>query len=192
LWNCRDIAEQLVSAGVVKSIGRETVRKMLRKNRLKPWRFAMWLSAKVPRDEAFACCVREIMGLYTRPLLSSEMVLSMDEKTSLQPRPRKAKTLPCRPGQPTRVEHEYGRDGALNLFAALDTRTGRVFGQTYQRKRQVEMIAFLEHLNAEMPASVTTVRIVLDNVSTHVGKEVRKWLARHPRFVTTRRCIAPG
>lgn len=27
------------------------------------------------------------------------------------------------------------RFGALNLFAAFDTRTGKVWGQTYERKR---------------------------------------------------------
>ena len=47
------------------------------------------------------------------------MVLCVDEKTSLQPRPRKAKTLPAKPGVPVRVEHEYECQGALNLFAAF-------------------------------------------------------------------------
>ena len=53
-----------------------------------------------------------------------EMVLCVDEKTSLQPRTRKSPTLAARPGLPVRVEHEYERKGALNLFAAFDTRTG--------------------------------------------------------------------
>jgi hypothetical protein len=55
-----------------------------------------------------------------------EVVLCIDEMTSLQPRPRGSKTLPTKEDQPTRVEHEYGRCGALNLFAAFDTRTGKV------------------------------------------------------------------
>lgn len=66
------------------------------------------------------------------------MVVCIDEKTSLQPRPRKAPTLPDQPQLPVRVEHEYQRKGALNLFAAFDTRTGKVWGQTYERKRQQE------------------------------------------------------
>jgi hypothetical protein len=37
------------------------------------------------------------------------MVLCVDEKTSLQPRPRKAATLPAQPGLPVRLEHEYER-----------------------------------------------------------------------------------
>lgn len=63
------------------------------------------------------------------------MVLCVEKNTNLQPRPRKAKTLAAKPKLPLRVEHEYQRKGALNLFAAFDTRTGKVWGQTYERKR---------------------------------------------------------
>jgi transposase len=82
-----------------------------------------------------------------------------------------------------RVEHEYGRCGALNLFAAFDTRTGKVYGMTAERKRQVEFIAFLEQLDREIPATIKTVHVVLDNLRMHKGKQVQAWLAKHPRFV---------
>jgi transposase len=182
-WDCTEIARQLVRDGVVPSIAAETVRQILRHHRLKPWRQRMWLSPKVPRDAAFAAQVQEICDLYTRPLRPDEVVLCLDEMTSLQPRPRKSKTLATQPDRPTRVEHEYGRCGALNLFAAFNTRTGEVYGMTAARKRQVELIAFLEQLDRAIPASVQTIHIVLDNVRMHKGKQVRAWLAQHPRFV---------
>jgi len=143
----------------------------------------MWLSAKVPRDAAFAAAVQNIIDLYTRPLGPEEMVLSVDEKTSLQPRTRVNPTLAALPDQPVRVEHEYERKGALNLFAAFDTRSGKVYSRTADRKRQVEFIAFLEQLNIEIPVQVTKVHVVLDNLRMHKGKQVQAWLARHPRFV---------
>ncbi len=111
------------------------------------------------------------------------MVLCVDEKTSLQPRPRQAKTLPAQPGVPMRVEQEYERKGALNLFAAFDTRTGFVWGQTDERKRQEEFIAFLEYLDHQVPSHITTIHLVLDNLSVHKGKKVQAWLSQHPRFV---------
>ena len=110
-------------------------------------------------------------------------MLCVDEKTSLQPRPRKSPTLAAQPERPVRVEHEYGRCGALNLFAAFDTRTGKVYGMTAERKRQAEFIAFLEQLDREIPATVTTIHVVLDNLRMHKGKQVQAWLAKHPRFV---------
>ena len=47
----------------------------------------MWLSAKKNRDEEFYSNVCSIIDLYTRPIMPHEVVLSVDEKTSLQPRP---------------------------------------------------------------------------------------------------------
>jgi transposase len=182
-WDCRELARQLVDDGVVESISSETVRRILNNHQLKPWRHHLWLSPTVPRDAAFAAQVQEICDLYTRKLADHEVVLCVDEKTSLQPRTRKAATRPAAPGQPVQVEHEYERKGALNLFAGFDTRTGQVYALTAERKRQVEFIAFLELLDRELPATVTTVHVVLDNLRMHKGKQVQAWLAKHPRFV---------
>ncbi len=182
-WDCTEIARQLVRDGVVPSISAETVRRILLSHRLKPWRQKTWLSPKVPRDAAFAAQVQGICDLYTRPLRPDEIVLCADEMTSLQPRPRKSKTLATAQDRPTRVEHEYSRGGVLNLFAAFDTRTGKVYGMTAARKRQSEFIAFLEQLDREFPQSVTTIHVVLDNLRMHKGKQGQAWLAKHPRFV---------
>lgn len=86
------------------------------------------LSPKVPRDRAFAKSIREISRLYTRTLERHEMVFRVDEKTSLQPHPRQAPTLPAQPKLLVRVEHEYQRKGVLNLFAAFDTHTRQSLG----------------------------------------------------------------
>jgi transposase len=182
-WDCPELSRQLVRDQVVSSISPQTVQRILQAHQLKPWRQHLWLSPKVPRDAAFAAAVQNVCDLYTRELLPHEMVLCADEKTSLQPRTRKSPTLPAVPGLPVRLEHEYERKGALNLFAAFDTRTGKVYGRTAERKRQVEFIAFLEQLNHELPPEKTTVHIVLDNLRMHKGKQVIAWLAKHPRFV---------
>jgi DDE superfamily endonuclease len=182
-WDCVELARQLERDGIVESISAATVRRILSAHQLKPWRHHMWLSPKVPRDAAFAQTVLEIVDLYTRPLGAHEMVLCVDEKTSLQPRTRKSPTRPAQPGRPVQVEHEYERKGALNLFAAFDTRTGKVYGHTAERKRQKEFLEFLEMLDREIPAAITTIHIVLDNLRMHKGKQVQAWLAKHPRFV---------
>jgi transposase len=182
-WDCTEIARQLVRDRVVTSIAAETVRQILLHHRLKPWRQKMWLSAQVPRDAAFAEQVQGICDLYTRPWRSDEVVLCADEMTSLQPRPRRSPTRAAKQDQPTRVEHEYSRCGALNLLAAFDTRTGKVYGMTAARKRQSEFLTFLEQLEREIPASVTTIHIVLDNLRMHKGKQVQAWLAKPTRFV---------
>ncbi len=182
-WDCTEIQRELIRTGVVEFISVETVRRILKENKLKPWRYNMWLSNKVPRDAAFALLVMEIADLYTRELFKHEVVLSIDEKTSLQPRPRKSKTLPTKPGHPTRVECEYDRAGALNLLASFNTRTGQVIGRSATRKRQEEFILLLEDIDRQTSSEITSIYVVLDNLRMHTGKKVQAWLEKHPRFI---------
>ncbi len=182
-WDCAELARQLVIEEVVAAISPQTVQRMLAAHRLKPWRHHAWLHPRVARDAAFAQQVRAIADLLTRPLAPHEAVLSLDEMTSLQPRPRRAAARPAGTGRPLQVEHEYKRAGATHLFAAFDTRSGHAYGLTTRRKRQAEYLALLEHLDRSIPPSVSAVHLLADNVSVHHGKQVRCWLDAHPRFV---------
>lgn len=183
LWTCAELARTLARDGLVDSISPQSVQRILLGHELKPWRVHHWLSAKVPRDEAFKAATLNIMDLYTRGLAKGERVLCVDEKTSLQPRPRTEKTLPAQPGNvPVHVEHEYARAGATNLLAAFDTRTGEVIGICRRRKRQAEFIELLEKIDRTTPTSNDRIHLVCDNVRMHRGRLVREWLAQHPRF----------
>jgi hypothetical protein len=182
-WDCRELARQLVRDGLVATISPATVRRRLGAARLKPWRSHYWLHPRVPRDAALREQTRTVATLLTRPLAAHACVLSLDEKTSLQPRPRRAPTRPVQPGRPRQVEHEYGRAGALHLFAALDTRSGHVTGLTARRKRQTEYLALLTTLDQIIPPAITSIHLLADNVSVHHGRQVQAWLAVHPRFV---------
>lgn len=165
------------------SISPQSVQRILQAQKLKPWRVHHWLSSRTPRDEAFTQQTLAIMDLYTRALKPHERVLCLDEKTSVQPRPRTAPTKPAQPGGvPVHLEHEYQRKGALNLVAVFDTRSGEVIGLCRRRKRQVEIIELLEEVDRRLPASITAIHVVCDNVRTHSGKLVQAWLQRHPRF----------
>ena len=182
-WDCAELARQLVLDEVVAAISPQTIRRILAANRLKPWRSHVWLHPRTPRDATFAAQVRAVADLLTRRLGAHEIVLSLDEMTSLQPRPRRVPTRPAQPGRPLQVEHEYTRAGATHLFAAFDTRSGQVYGVTTRRKRQVEYLTLLEHLDQAVPPTITTIHLLADNVSVHHGKLVQQWLAAHPRFV---------
>ncbi len=183
LWSCAELARTAIERGVVESISPQSVQRILFSQKLKPWRVHHWLSPKVEMDEAFRATVLEVLTLYTRPLDRDEQVWSLDEKTSLQPRTRSAENRPAQPGGvPVSVEHEYERKGALQLFAAFDTRTGEVIGLLRLRKRQREFIELLAAIDDQASARVTAIHIVCDNASIHKGKLVRSWLARHPRF----------
>lgn len=181
-WDCAELALEMVAVGLVVTISASSIRRILAHHKLKPWRHHLWLSTKVARDEAFVAAVQALVSLYTRVLEPGEVVLCLDEKTSLQPRTRLAATKATKPGQVTLVEHEYMRNGALNLFAAFDTRSGQVYGLSRPRKRQIEFIEFLEQLEATFGPHLTHIHLVMDNVRMHKGKLVQEWLSHHPRF----------
>ena len=182
LWTCGELARTLARDGIVETISSQSVQRILCSYRLKPWRVHYWLNAKGPRDDEFRRRTEQICDLYTRELEPYERVLCVDEKTSLQPRTRKFATRAARPGTAVHVEHEYRRSGALQLFAAFDTRSGEVIGVCRQRKRQEDFIELLTEIERQTPPSVTLIHIVCDNLSVHLGKRVQAWLERHLRF----------
>ncbi len=135
---------------------------------------------KLSSDPAFVEKVRDGVGLYLRPP-DRALVLCVDEKPQLQALERTVAVRPMRPGQPERHRHDYKRHGTLDLFAALDVRAGTVIGACQPRHRRAEFQAFLDTIDARVPASLP-VHLILDNASIHKTKLVGDWLRRRPRF----------
>ena len=108
-------------------------------------------------------------------------MLSVDEKSQIQALDRTQPGLPMKKGRGATMTHDYKRNGTTTLFAALNTLTGEVIGRNMQRHRHQEFIRFLNAIEREIPAG-KTVHAILDNVSSHKTPEVRRWLARHPRW----------
>src|SRR5258707_956324 len=67
-------------------------------------------------------------------------------------------------GRPARVEHEYQRQGALALLAALDVRTGKVFAATPATTGITPFMDLIgQVMNAEPYASAPRVFVIVDN-----------------------------
>ena len=67
------------------------------------------------------------------------------------------------------------------LFAALDVASGKVIGQLHRRHRSSEFIAFLRHIEAQVPEELD-VHLIVDNYGAHKTVAVKRWLLRHPRY----------
>ena len=154
------------TGGVVESLSPLSVRRILNRHRLKPWRQHRWQAPKALRDAAFAEAVRNLSDLYSRTLASNEKVLCLDKKSSLPPGTRKAEILPPKPEKPMRVESEPERQGALHWFAAFPTRRGKVYPPSGEGKRQIAFLPWLGLLDREFDSAATT-RI---NVRIRQGK----------------------
>ncbi len=138
---------------------------------------------KLSTDPYFVEKVRDVVGLYLDPP-DRAVVLSVDEKSGTQALDRTQPILPMTPGQAERGTHDYVRHGTTSLFAALDVATGKVIGRCHRRHRHQEFVRFLDEIDAAVPEDDgVTVHLVMDNYATHKTPAVKRWLARHPRFV---------
>ena len=72
--------------------------------------------------------IRDVIGLYLAPPANAA-VFAVDEKPQIQVLQRTAPVLPMMPGVPERRSHDYVRHGTVDLFAALNTATGKVIGK---------------------------------------------------------------
>jgi transposase len=172
-WSTRGMAR---AAGLSQS----AVVRIWRAFGLKPHRSETF---KLSTDPFFVEKVRDVVGLYLAPP-ERAVVLSVDEKSQVQALDRTQPLLPLGPGQVERGTHDYMRHGTTSLFAALNVATGEVIGRCYRRHRQQEFVRFLEEIDAAIPAEDgVTIHVVLDNYGTHKTPRVKRWLARHPRYV---------
>ncbi len=135
---------------------------------------------KLSTDPFFVEKVRDIVGLYLNPP-DHAVVLCVDEKTQVQALQRSQPLLPMGLGYVEGVTHDYVRHGTTTLFAALDIATGTVIGQCKPRHRHQEFLAFLRHLDRNVPAALD-VHLIIDNYATHKHAKVKAWLAKRPRY----------
>src|ERR1700750_1450631 len=135
---------------------------------------------KLSRDPLFIEKVRDIVGLYLAPP-DRAPVLCVDEKSQIQALHTTAPLLPLRPGTTERRTHDYKRTGTTSLFAALDTQSGKIIGQTQQRHRSAEFRNFLDTIEKNVPANLD-LHLILDNYGTHKTQLIRNWLVKRPRF----------
>ena len=108
-------------------------------------------------------------------------MLCVDEKSQVQALERTQPMLPMGLGNLEGFTHDYQRHGTTTLFAALNLLDGSVLAQCQPRHRHQEFLAFLRHIEANVPAELD-LHLVLDNYATHKHPKVRAWLARRPRW----------
>ncbi len=134
---------------------------------------------KLCNDPFFIEKVRDIVGLYLNPP-EHAVVLCVDEKPQVQALDRSQPMLPMGLGYIEGVTHDYVRHGTTTLFAALDIATGQVITQCKPRHRHHEFLAFLRHINANLPEQFD-VHLIVDSYATHKHSKIKAWLTRRPR-----------
>lgn len=176
-WTVDLLANELVARGIVPSIGRESVSLWLRTADVKPHRVKYWLTSK---DPDFKAKRDRIIDLYlNRP--KDGIVISIDEKTSIQALERTRPESPPRPHRNRRVEFEYKRHGVVNLIAAFTVHSGKALGECIEKNNSAAFIRFIRQIMKANPKG--KLYLILDNGTTHRSKETTAFFAEHPRLV---------
>jgi transposase len=168
-WSKRELARQV-------GISPASVHRIWRAFGLQPWRTATF---KISPDPLLIDKVRDVVGLYLAPPANAA-VFAVDEKPQIQALERTAPVQPMIPGVPERRSFDYTRHGTIDLFAALNTATGKVIGKLSAQHRAVDFRDFLDEIDRQTEPSLA-IHVICDNLSAHKAPAVHKWLLAHPR-----------
>ena len=116
-WTLELLAGKLVSLTQHDSVSRETVRRRLVENDLKPWRKDMWCIPQV--DGEYVARMENVLDLYAEDPDPKCPLVCFDE-SPIQLIGEVRQPIPAAPGQLERYDCEYKRNGTTNLFIFLD------------------------------------------------------------------------
>lgn len=170
-----------------------TVWRILKEHDIQPHKIKYYLER---RDPEFEQKMKEVLVVYEEVNLQNKqqsgtemypsiITVSVDEKPGVQAIKNTASDLQPRAGKHKHIgrDYEYKRLGTVSILAALDLHRGKIIAQVHDRHRSREFISLLKELDEYYPAE-STIRVILDNHSSHISKETMRYLASRPgRFI---------
>jgi hypothetical protein len=110
--------------------------------------------------------MEEVLDVYTLPY-DPEMPLVCLDETSKQLVSETRTPLPMEPGQPQRVDYEYERNGAANLFMLFAPLEGWRHVEVTDRRTAIDYANILKYLSGALLPKAKKIRLVQDNLNTH-------------------------
>jgi transposase len=163
-WTLELLAGELVRLTEHDDLSRETVRRRLAENDLKPWRKDMWCIPQV--DGEYVARMEDVLDLYAELPDPKRPVVCFDESpTQLIGEVRLP--IPAEPGQLERYDCEYKRNGTANLFIFLDVHRPWRKVKVTDNRAAVDFAACMRELTDVHFPKAERIRVVLDNLSTH-------------------------
>jgi transposase len=163
-WTLELLAGEMVKLTTHEELSRETVRRRLAENDLKPWRKDMWCIPEV--DAEYVARMEDVLDLYDEEPDPGRPVVCFDESpTQLIGEVREP--IPAKPGQLERFDCEYRRNGTANLFVFLDAHKSWRKVKVTDRRAAADFASCMRDLVDVHFPKAEKIRVVLDNLSTH-------------------------
>lgn len=126
----------------------------------------MWCIAK-GEDAAFVAAMEDILDLYCLSYDAEIPVVCMDEKP-YQLLDEVREPIPMKPGSVRKVDAEYVRKGTCSIFVFTEPLTGWGDAHARNRRTKVDWAEEIRWLLNEVYPAAKKVRLVSDNLNTHV------------------------
>src|SRR5246500_1990621 len=163
-WTLELLAGEMVKLTEHADLSRETVRRRLAENDLKPWRRDMWCIPEV--DGTYVARMEDVLDLYAEAPDPKRPVVCFDESpTQLIGEVRQP--IPATPGQLERYDCEYRRKGTANLFVFLDAHQPWRTVKVTDSRTACDFAECMRDLVDLHYPKAERIRVVLDNLSTH-------------------------
>jgi transposase len=163
-WTLELLAGEIVKLTEHDSLSRETVRRRLAENELKPWHKDMWCIPKV--DAEYVARMEDVLDLYAEARDPKRPVVCFDESpTQLIGEGRQP--IPAKPGQRERYDCEYRRNGTANLFVVLDVHRPWRKVKVTDRRAAEDFAECMREISDLYFPKAEKIRVVMDNLSTH-------------------------
>ena len=163
-WTLELLAGEMVKLTTHATLSRETVRRRLKENHLKPWRQHMWCIPQV--DGTYVARMEDVLDLYAETPDAKRPVVCFDESpTQLIGEVRES--IPAAPGQPRRYDYEYRRNGTVNLFVSVDAHRGWRNVTVTDHRAARDFAEYMRGLVDVHYPKAEVIRVVMDNLSTH-------------------------
>jgi transposase len=163
-WTIELLAGEMVRLTAHDSLSRETVRRRLAENELKPWRRKMWCVPEVNGE--YVARMEDVLDLYAEPPDPAHPVVCLDE-SPVQLIGEGRIPIPAAPGQVERYDYEYRRNGTVNLFVVIDAHQPWRSVTVTRRRTAQDYAARLQELVDHDYPHAERIRVVQDNLSTH-------------------------
>ncbi|MBK8239334.1 MAG: IS630 family transposase [Deltaproteobacteria bacterium] len=168
-WTLELLAGEVVQLVDHDSISRETVRRRLSENDLKPWQKKMWCIPCV--DAEFVERMEDVLDLYAETPDPKRPVVSFDEKPYQLIGETRA-SVRAKPGQPARIDYEYTRNGTVNIFVMVDAHRPWRHAKVTDQRTSIDFAECMRDLVDVHYPNADVIRVVLDNLSTHRAKNL--------------------
>ncbi len=163
-WTCELLAGAVVELTDHPELSRETVRRRLAENKLKPWQRKMWCIPKV--DGEYVARMEDVLDLYAEPSDPDRPVVCFDESPVQQIAEIRVPVAPG-PDRPGRVDYEYKRNGTANLFVFLDAHEPWRHVKVTDRRTCADFAECMRDLVDTHYPTASCIRVVMDNLSAH-------------------------